>query len=269
MLVTLLQLLPQGEGVAFKQPGVWDLIFQSGLFAKAILLALLLLSILTWAITLLKYQQFRRFHTNFGYFINMVRPHIDISTLYNNAIQMRTDVFSPIVEEGYYTLSAALKQDLQSDGSRDQGYRATTAPAAVLRTADHVFEHELQTRLESATNSEISQLANGLPLLSTAVTVSPFIGLLGTVWGILQAFLNIGFTGSAELAVVAPGIAEALITTVAGLLVAIPAVLCNNFLASRLQGIEDSLERLVTELNIYYTKIWYHEKAKIESRLGS
>jgi biopolymer transport protein TolQ len=126
----------------------------------------------------------------------------------------------------------------------------------------------LTLRLETAVDSELSQLESGLPFLATVTTVSPFLGLLGTVWGVMVAFLGISQSGSADLSVVAPGIAEALITTVAGLAVAIPAVLCHNFLVARLRLIEDDLGRLTTELKIYFLEWWYREKSKIENRAG-
>jgi biopolymer transport protein ExbB/TolQ len=84
----------------------------------------------------------------------------------------------------------------------------------------------------------------------------------------MEAFLGIGQSGIADLPVVAPGIAEALITTVAGLAVAIPAVLCHNFLAARIQVVEENLNRLATELKIYFINCWYREKSKSESRAG-
>ncbi|MFQ5630710.1 MAG: MotA/TolQ/ExbB proton channel family protein, partial [bacterium] len=133
---------------------------------------------------------------------------------------------------------------------------------------DDAFTKELRLRLEAGANTEILNLSKGMSFIATVVSVSPFIGLLGTVWGVLQAFLGIGTTGSADLAIVAPGIAEALITTVFGLAVAIPAVLCNNFLSTRLLDIEDYLDRLVAELTIYFSNCWQNEKKKLESHLG-
>jgi biopolymer transport protein TolQ len=129
-------------------------------------------------------------------------------------------------------------------------------------------ERDLHLRLQTALDNEVSHLSGGLTFLSTTTTISPFLGLMGTVWGVMYTFLGIGQTGSAELAVVAPGIAEALIATIAGLLVAIPALVCNNHLSARLAKIEDYLARLQTELNIYFMHIWYREKAKIENRVG-
>ena len=133
---------------------------------------------------------------------------------------------------------------------------------------DDSFGKELRLRLEAGVNTEILNLSKGMSFIATVVSVSPFIGLLGTVWGVLQAFLGIGASGSADLAIVAPGIAEALITTVFGLAVAIPAVLCNNYLATHLQDIEDNLDHLITELTIYFSNCWQHEKTKLESHLG-
>ncbi|MFQ5772021.1 MAG: MotA/TolQ/ExbB proton channel family protein, partial [bacterium] len=91
-------------------------------------------------------------------------------------------------------------------------------------------------------------LEKHLVFLATTGSVSPFFGLFGTVWGVMSAFLAIGFTGSADLSVVGPGIAEALITTVAGLGAAIPAVIAYNYFVNK-------LKRLSSELEIFYANL--------------
>jgi biopolymer transport protein TolQ len=238
--------------------GAVGLILQAGTFAKFIMVALLLLSILAWSITANKYFQFRSFHRDYQRLTGMLRPNADLQALYANAVKKYKGPVSRIFEEGYLTLSAAFSPEspgkLRLEPRPDQ--------------ANHSVEQEVQMRLETATTSECTQLESGLSFLASITTVSPFIGLLGTVWGVMGAFLGISQSGNADLSVVAPGIAEALITTVAGLAVAIPAVFCHNFLAARLRLIEDDLDRLATELKIYFANCWHREKSKIESRIG-
>lgn len=241
----------------FWQDGVVSLIFKSGLFAKTILASLLLLSIITWAITLTKYWRFRRINRDTYRLLHSLRPNSEVSAVYHSAVKDIGGPVGRIFEEGYITIgsffesSRGRKLDLTTDG--------------VLP----VLEKNLNMRLQTARENEISDLAGGIPFVATAISLSPFLGLLGTVWGVMHTFLSISQSGgSADLSVVAPGVAEALVTTVAGLVVAIPALLCNNYLSSRLTRIEDDFGRLNTELIIYFNQIVQREKLKNEDRLG-
>jgi biopolymer transport protein TolQ len=237
---------------------VFSLVMQAGTFAKFIMLALLLLSVLAWMTTINKYFQFRSFHRDYQRLTGMLRPNVELQSLYANAVRKHKGPVSRIFEEGYITVTTAMSQD--NPGKNLLEMRP--------EQSNHSFEQEMHMRLETATTSECSQLESGLSFLASITTVSPFIGLLGTVWGVMGAFLGISQSGNADLSVVAPGIAEALITTVAGLGVAIPAVFCHNFLAARLRLIEDDLDRLTTELKIYFASCWHREKSKIENRFG-
>ena len=239
------------------QIGIWHLLANSSLFSKAILLLLLLFSVASWAITLNKHWQLRACLETYMRAINILRPNADLQALYGKIAKEIGGPAGRIFEEGYLTLVAALE-------AQGKTRHAETAPGS----GAHAPERDIHLRLQAALDHEISQLSNGMGFLSTTTAVSPFLGLLGTVWGVMYTFLSIGQTGSAELAVVAPGIAEAMITTIAGLLVAIPALMCNNHLNTRLTKIEDYFSRLQTELDIYFTQSWFREKTKIESRLG-
>jgi biopolymer transport protein TolQ len=104
-----------------------------------------------------------------------------------------------------------------------------------------------QRAMDRSANEEVGVLERHVGFLATVGSVSPFIGLMGTVWGVMSAFLNIGSQGSASLVVVAPGIAEALIATVAGLAAAIPAVVSYNHLTGRLREFGNSTGRFATE----------------------
>ncbi len=112
-----------------------------------------------------------------------------------------------------------------------------------LQLADNI-----KLAMERTKAKEIETLESGLPILGTIVAASPFLGLLGTVWGIMESFLQIRARGSAHITVVAPGISDALITTVYGLLVAIPALIFNNLLRSRILKLESQLENFISEV---------------------
>jgi len=264
-LLGLTTLALPAVSLALPGNGVIDLVIQSDLFSKFILLALLALSILSWSITLNKYWQFRSFHRDYHRLINLLRPNADLAAIYAKAVKNHPGPVSRVFEEGQITLAAAF------DGHNATRTRVGESAASNQQpvTSNHMLEHDLTMRLETATDIELSQLEAGLSSLATITTVSPFIGLLGTVWGIMNSFIGIGSSGgNADLAVVAPGIAEALIATVAGLAVAIPAVLCHNWLSTRLRKIEDGFIRLSTELKIYFINWWHREKSKSENRAG-
>ncbi len=106
----------------------------------------------------------------------------------------------------------------------------------------------LKRTLRQAENLETADLNSTLPFLATTGSATPFIGLFGTVWGIMTSFQDIGARGSATLAVVAPGISEALVATAAGLAVAIPAVIFYNHFANQVAGLESSMQNFSDEL---------------------
>lgn len=258
-LLSLTTLALPAVSLALPGNGVIDLVLQSDLFSKFILLALLALSILSWSITLNKYWQFRSFHGDYYRLINLLRPNADLAMVYAKAVKNHPGSVSRVFEEGQVTLAAAVDSHRTRAGEPTTSNQQSTAS----------IEHDLKMRLETATDIELSQLEAGLSSLATITTVSPFIGLLGTVWGIMNSFIGISSSGgNADLSVVAPGIAEALIATVAGLAVAIPAVLCHNWLSTRLRKIEDGFIRLSTELKIYFINWWHREKSKGENRAG-
>ncbi|GBE06866.1 MAG TPA: protein TolQ [Nitrospirae bacterium] len=183
---------------------VLNLIFQAGLVVKLVLLILLFFSVFSWAIIIYKFRFLSRVERESEEFHRAFRKGTDWDTLYQSTKRL---AISPVVN----VFRAAYSVDLQAEGNREE----------IKRTLKRV------ERLES------SRLEKYLTFLATTGTTTPFIGLFGTVWGIMNSFMGIGRVGSASLAVVAPGIAEALIATAAGLVAAIPAVIAYNYYLSR------------------------------------
>ena len=125
---------------------------------------------------------------------------------------------------------------------------AKTMPILILKMLRHREQGNRVLSYIAIINNalmlEFNKLTKTMSVLATAASTSPLIGLLGTVWGIMYSFINIGRQGNASIDTVAPGIAEALITTIAGLLVAIPAMVGHNFLMTRIHRCEDILDRI-------------------------
>ena len=202
--------------------GVIDLVLRSGPTAKIVLLLLLIFSVVSWGIILHKLWYLRRVQRQTGTFRDIFRRSTKFSEV--QAV-CRTFEQSPLVgifQAGYAELNTQLKQSAQ-----DGGNPGAAAGRPTLKSLPAVDRALLR-----AAAVEVAKLERRLPLLATTASITPFIGLFGTVWGIMTSFQRIASVGSTSLGVVAPGIAEALIATAAGLFAAIPAVyFYNHFVA--------------------------------------
>ena len=221
--------------------GVLDLVLRSGPAAKLVLLILLAFSVVSWGIILHKLWYLRRVERQTDTFRDVFRRSSKFSEV--QAV-CRTFEQSPLVgifQAGYAELNAQLKQaaqELNSPGGA-QGRPILKSLPAVDRA------------LLRAAAVEVSKLERRLPLLATTASITPFIGLFGTVWGIMTSFQGIASVGSTSLGVVAPGIAEALIATAAGLFAAIPAVYFYNHFVAVVKDLTASMDDFALEfLNI-------------------
>jgi biopolymer transport protein TolQ len=175
-----------------------SLVEETGLVAKIVLIVLLFFSVLSWAIILAKWSSLRRARAQSGRFLRAFRKAQRLQDVSSVSEQFKPSPLVAVFENGF------------------QEFRRGQNLTAVQRAT------------QIASSEELSRLERRLPWLATTGAVSPFIGLFGTVWGIIDAFQGLGNVGAATLRAVAPGIAEALITTAAGLLAAIPAVIAYN-----------------------------------------
>ena len=182
------------------------LIGQTGIVAKVVLLILLVFSLFSWAIILAKWSSFGRARTQSGRFLRAFRKAVRLQDVAAVSEQFKP---SPLVAvfEGAYT----------------EYRRQVGNPTGLMKNAAAV-----ERAAQIASSEELTRLERRLPWLATTGAVTPFIGLFGTVWGIIDAFHGLGTAGAATLRAVAPGISEALITTAAGLFAAIPAVIAYN-----------------------------------------
>ena len=194
-----------------------DLILHASVMVKFVLFFLLLLSVLSWGTMFYKYYHLRR----------AVRD----STAFMDAFEAGTPI--PRHAELARTLPASP---------------LTGVFLRVMSVKGGIPPDRLRSVLERATVRETQRLHAHLIILATTGSSAPFIGLFGTVWGIVHAFQQIGASGSASLAVVAPGIAEALVTTAAGLAAAIPAVVAYNYQTNQAGQLEAEIESVTGEL---------------------
>jgi len=198
------------------------LIETSGLVAKTVLVILLVFSLGSWAIIFSKWGLFRRARTQSNRFIRMFRKSERLNEVAAVVEQFKPSPLVAVFEGAYGELR-----------------KQTTYP--IRMTA-------LQRATQIACSEELTRLESRLPWLATVGVVSPFIGLFGTVWGIIDAFHGLGTAGSATLRAVAPGVSEALITTAAGLFAAIPAVIAYNMFTQHIREFGARMDDFSMEL---------------------
>ncbi len=191
-----------------------DLILNAGLVVKVIMLGLFLTSIGSWAIILLKRQLLRQATKQNDAFLHGFWGGWNLSESFTRAADYP---YSPVAK----SFQAAIRE-LRKLGEEKKDESSLRADVVVRA-------------LRKANTVEMASLEHSVSWLATTASAAPFVGLFGTVWGIMTSFQNIGATGAANLAVVAPGISEALIATAIGLFAAIPAAVAYNFLNGKIK----------------------------------
>jgi biopolymer transport protein TolQ len=219
-----------------------EIISSAGIVVKLVLLLLLSFSVVSWGIILFKFFQVQRAKSESERFMDFFWKSKRFDAIASQVDRFAYSPLTVLFNEGYSELKKVVESDSKSDGS---------ALSTDLGGVENVSR-----ALRRATNSEITRLEKYLTFLATTGSTSPFIGLFGTVWGIMTAFEGIGKTGSASLAVVAPGIAEALVATAIGLVAAIPAVMAYNHFQHKIRVLINEMDSFTTEfLNIVQRNI--------------
>jgi len=214
----------------------------AGIIVKLVLFLLIFFSVVSWAIILFKLVQVHRANSESDRFMDFFWKSKRFDTIASQVDRFANSPLTVLFNEGYGELKKVVEGNGASEGS---------ALSTDLGGVENVSR-----ALRRATNSEITRLEKYLTFLATTGSTSPFIGLFGTVWGIMTAFEGIGKTGSASLAVVAPGIAEALVATAIGLVAAIPAVMAYNHFQNKIRVLIKEMDSFSTEfLNIVQRNI--------------
>jgi biopolymer transport protein TolQ len=223
--------------------GPIGLVSQASPEAKVVLVILVLFSIASWGIILYKLWSFRRAERQSARFLDVFRRSSKFSEVQAVCKSLERSPLVGIFQAAYAELNAQLRQAAPSP------LAGSPAPAHVRPTIRSI--QALDRALLRASTAEVNKLEHRVPFLATTASITPFIGLFGTVWGIMTAFERIGRMGSTNLGVVAPGIAEALIATAAGLFAAIPAVYFYNHFANRVKLFASEMDDFSLEfLNI-------------------
>ena len=220
------------------------IIGNASLMVKFVLLLLLFFSVMSWAIIIIKMRYIRKAFKESDIFIDYFWKSRDLASAFTKAKQLAGSPVARIFRIGY----AELRKLNPGGKPGDEQIEVVEKPS--LRQ-EFSGSANVKRALRRAINTEMTRLTQMVPFLATTGNTTPFIGLFGTVWGIMNSFHGIGQRGSASLAVVAPGISEALIATAAGLAVAIPAVIAFNHFMQKIRVIETELHSFSADfLNI-------------------
>jgi biopolymer transport protein TolQ len=225
-LATLAQITPP--------TGMLDMAFGGTFPTKVVLLTLAVFSLLSWIIIFWKIRQFRSLRAQGDTFLEQMERAQRLEDAYRAILALAESPYSRVFRQGVNFFSELRPGSLREGAPVGPGLSLTQLEA-------------LRMVLEKGESEERDALSHGLPWLSIVGSISPLLGLLGTVIGVMNTFLGIAATGSTNIGAVAPGVAEALITTVVGLFVAIPAVIAYNYFVSQLAFFTGELEGFSSE----------------------
>jgi len=209
------------------QLDVWSLVMHAGPMAKFVLLVLLFFSVVSWGIMADRWRTFRRAESETDTFTTRFHEGRPLSEMQSDAARFPHSPVAGVFGAGLREIT--LNPDTGGRGSVDSNSSA------------------LDRMLRKSASTQITRLERTLGFLATTASATPFIGLFGTVWGIMNAFRGIGAAGTASLGAYAPGIAEALVATAAGLAAAIPAVIGYNHFLGRLRAMEARIDEFVAD----------------------
>ncbi len=212
--------------------GIFSLVTESGLVVLFVLAVLLLFSVLSWTIIIFKYGLIRKAMSESRDFLDYFFEVSSLDKVFGESERYRNGALARVFRAGYIE------------------YRALSD-----RQDTRFCEERIARAIKREANAESGRLSRYVAFLATVGNTAPFIGLFGTVWGIMNSFQSIGLTQSASLATVAPGIAEALIATAAGLAAAIPSVIGFNYFSQQIALVERDLDDFSAE----YVKSFVHE----------
>lgn len=241
------------------QIDIVNMIRNAGPVVQFVMLLLLFFSIMSWAIILIKYRYIRRAYKESAEFTEFFWKSRDLSNAFAKAKQLPGSPVARIFRIGY----VELKKMSQSAAPASQAVSQPAGSKNMSLDARFTGTDNIKRALRRAITTEMTRMSQMVPFLATTGNTAPFIGLFGTVWGIMHSFAGIGQKGSANLAVVAPGISEALVATAAGLAAAIPAVIAFNFFMSKINVVESELQSFSADfLNIVERDILRIERRK-------
>lgn len=231
---------PAGESAPLvpipQEMDIVTLATQSGGMVLYVLILLVFFSLSSWAAIIWKFWELRGAKRRSAAFVETFWRSRRLDRLYAQLGERESSPVGEVFAAGYREVEQLLKTRSR-EGEEESG----------VLTPETSGVESVERALRRAANEQLGRLDRMLTFLATTASATPFIGLFGTVWGIMNSFREIGARGSAGLAVVAPGISEALIATALGLLAAIPAVIAYNHYQGRVKAIADEIENFTAD----------------------
>jgi biopolymer transport protein TolQ len=227
---------PFAVPLATHQDTVLDMIWGSGWVVRSVLVILVAFSVGTWGIALAKAIEMRRARRQSRRFIDIFWDAKNLATIQTASVDLKESPVAQVFRGGYQELQRLTKAKRGNPGGDEEEFGGI---------------ENVQRAMSRARTQEVTRLERGLTFLATTASTAPFIGLFGTVWGIMNAFRGLSTTTSSSIQAVAPGIAEALIATAVGLAAAIPAVVMYNRFARQVRVLTAEMDTFGSEfLNI-------------------
>jgi biopolymer transport protein TolQ len=211
---------------------ILKMVYHAGPMVKFVLFLLLILSGACWCVILIKMRLFRRVRKESEHFMDLFIERTNLSMLYKESHFFEESHLVRVFRTGYEELGR-LSKSLEMKNPQEG------------KIQSEVWLESVQRAMEGSVLVELQRMERLLPLLATTGSTAPFIGLFGTVWGIMNSFREIGLKGAANLAVVAPGISEALVATAMGLGAAIPAVVAYNHFTNRIRILDNEMNHFM------------------------
>lgn len=211
---------------------ILQMVFGAGPMVRFVLLLLLSASVVSWAVIFRKFIVLYRTKRESEMFLKVFWRSATLAEAHANTRRLKDSSLANVFRAGYDELVKFGKSGNENKGEVVLEKKATGKFSCMAN---------IERALRKAINAEANNLSQTLPFLATTGSIAPFVGLFGTVWGIMAAFQDIGLRGSANLATVAPGISEALIATAAGLAAAIPAVGAYNYYVNAIRRVESDM----------------------------
>src|SRR5688572_19939278 len=227
-----------GVPAAVPEMDVWHLFWGSGWVVRLVLFTLIAFSVGCWGIALAKGREMRRAEKQSARFIDIFWEAKNLGTIQSASVDLKDSPVAQVFRAGYQELQRLTKMKRGAGGDADD-------------ETEFGGVENVQRAMQRARIQEVTRLERGLTFLATTSSTAPFIGLFGTVWGIMTAFIGLSSATSSSIQAVAPGIAEALIATAVGLAAAIPAVVMHNRFARQVRVLTADMDTFMSEfLNI-------------------
>ncbi|MFB0509404.1 MAG: MotA/TolQ/ExbB proton channel family protein [bacterium] len=233
--------------------GWLETLLGAGLFAKFIILVLFFFSVIAWSIIIKKILLFRAIRRENKSFLSLFEHRRTAKQFFKLTTQYQNSPLAKVLSCGITEWENLEKQLGLTNPSATGAVstvetiarRKSQSPSAAINLLPQLLPNASEAMNRTA-SAELERVERFLPFLATVGSVSPFIGLLGTVWGVLSALINIKTIPIVTLQVIAPGVSDALVTTVAGLIVAIPAVIFYNYFVGKTKDLSSEIERFIS-----------------------